>query len=62
MVTANYDDYLIKKAELLRQAEQFRLLKNLAKGKSVADRLGTALGRLMIKSGRGLLTYAQAGR
>ena len=62
MFTANLYEVQTQQKELQRQADHYRLVRSLEKGKTFADQLAAAIGRLMVRSGRGLVAYSQAAR
>ena len=62
MFTTNFYEVQTQQKELQRQADHYRLVRSLNNGKSFADQLAAAIGKLMVRSGRGLVAYSQAAR
>ena len=62
MFTTNIYEVKTQQEELHRQAAHYRLIKSLDETVSFADRFSSYLGKLMVKSGRMLVHYAQAAR
>ena len=62
MFTANLAAHKIRHEELTRQAEQYRLRKVANPTKIRITQTRIALGKLMVNSGRQLLTLAEAVR
>ncbi len=60
MFTANLADHKIRHEELIRQAEHYRLVKMAEGSRDLFSRIGNALGKLMVNSGRQLLTPSEA--
>jgi hypothetical protein len=62
MFTANLAGYKTQQDELLRQAENYRLVK-LAEGpNTLFSSIVNLLGKLMVRSGRQLLTLTEAAQ
>jgi len=62
MFTANLAHHKIHHEELIRQAEHYRLVKAAEGSRDLISQIGNALGKLMVISGRGLLTLSEAAR
>jgi hypothetical protein len=60
MFTANLSDYQMRHEELIQQAEDYRLTKTSKR--DWFSQIRNALGKIMINSGRQLLTLAEAVR
>lgn len=55
-------EFKIQQEELHRRAAKFRLLKSLQSPNPVAARLTSALGRILIQAGQGLLRETGAAQ
>ena len=62
MFTTTIYEFKVQEQELHRQAAHYRLVRSLQGASSLTDRIAAALGRLLVKSGQQLVTYAQAAR
>ena len=62
MFTANLENYQIQHEELIRQARNYRLVRMVKAQSDLISQIQNALGRLLIVSGEGLLTFAEANR
>ena len=61
MVTANLAEYKIKQNELLRQADNFRLVKSVERNDPLVSRIANLIGRNMIHSGQLLISRSKTG-
>jgi len=62
MFTANLAEHKIKQDELLKQAENYRLVK-LAEGpNTIFSNIANLIGKLMVNSGKQLLTLSEAAQ
>ena len=62
MFTANLENYQIQHEELIRQAQNYRLVRMVKAQSDLISQIQNAFGRLLIVSGQGLLTFARANR
>ena len=62
MFTANLADYQVQHQELIRQAQNYRMAKMVETHSDLISQIKNTLGRLLILSGRGLLTLAEVNR
>lgn len=62
MFTANFADYQIRHEELIQQAQTYRLTRIVETHNDLISRIQNAFGRLLILSGRSLLTLAEVNR
>jgi hypothetical protein len=62
MFTANYTVHKSYQEELIRQAENYRLVKAAEGSRDFIARIGNALGKVLVKSGQELLTLSKAVR
>ena len=62
MFTENIYECETRQKELHRQAAHYRLVKSLRQRKSISDQLAAAIGKIMVRSGQGLVSYSQAAR
>jgi len=62
MFTVNLEYHRIQRDELIRQAEAYRIAKLAARPSDLISSIKYALGKLMILSGRQLLSLSAASR
>jgi hypothetical protein len=61
MFTAILEEHKIKQNELLRQADNYRLVKSLDRDNALVSRVTNMIGKNLIQSGQFLINRSQTG-
>jgi hypothetical protein len=60
MFTVNYDQFKAQRTELYRQADHYRTLKSIRKTHPRVSGAMSALGRMLVTPGQGLIARTEA--